>query len=113
MTVLQKRHYTQQHDHSTPSYHAIGTGYWLSKYCLLYIDIHSAYISTYSVNLGALPKSNLGDYARNGMRAPKFNTPGHVKRKAVQDSVGMDEFHQVSNLLVPFVGLLVGCRMTL
>ena len=32
-------------------------------------------------------------------------------RKALQDSVGMDKFHLMSDLLVPFVGLQVGCRM--
>ena len=32
-------------------------------------------------------------------------------RKALQDSVGMDKFHQMSNLLLPFVGLQVGCHM--
>ena len=35
----------------------------------------------------------------------------HVDRKALRDSVGMDKFHQMSNLLVPFVGLPVGRRM--
>ena len=38
----------------------------------------------------------------------------HVERNSVQDSVGMNKFHQMSDLLVPFfAGLLVGCRMTL
>jgi hypothetical protein len=37
----------------------------------------------------------------------------HVERNSVQDSVGMNKFHQMSDLLVPFSDLLVGRRMTL
>jgi hypothetical protein len=32
-------------------------------------------------------------------------------RKALQDFVGMDKFRQMSDLHVPFVGLLVGRHM--
>jgi hypothetical protein len=35
----------------------------------------------------------------------------HVARKALQDSVGMDEFYQMSDLHVRFGGLLVGLHM--
>ncbi len=37
----------------------------------------------------------------------------HVDRKALRDSVEMDKFHQMSDLLMPFVGLPVGRRMIL